>query len=458
MKKILSALLLLASMASAEVTFRNGHMVLNGVEKEHVIGRSSFKLANIVTYHYTGQGGGKYSLGYADQWIEHNQRIFGQDVFLRVLLETAGWSPCDEDNGVPENCMFGSEPRDQGFWNVNQLRQPPRIQELTAVGKKTVEYFFERSQSTGVGFELVIIATLKHDDVTVGQQTHVIRQTLSYMRLMQIKYPRANILANLINEWNAHSQWTLAEVNMAAVRADRCKHPDGRVTVTFNCPPGFEPEQWAGGPIVVDPGGGNTFSYDVGPEPGKFRMGLTHPDRGSGWEQYPTSNQLQALRADARGQPVGTSESMYYVEQVDRPRATQWYRSGGWSSNWGMMQTFYEHMVDTLAYTVFHDEKGVQCDIGWPREMTKLETWALERFGNGEPPPDPLPPPDPQLMFDHVIEFGFATILQRPAGQAAYDAYNPWFRECHADPERDCFSPFMDVLIRSEEYRTKNWR
>jgi len=384
----------------------------------------------------------------------------------RVFLETAGWSECEQgaqsNDGIPQNCMFGSEPVDKGFWNVEALRRGGRATGMHGVGKNVLRWFFATSQETGMAFELIIIATLKHDGVPqadviripVSQQTHVIRQTLSEMRELQGEFPQALVFANVMNEWNAHSQWTLAEVNMLAVRASRCKHPDGRTQIVHKCSPGFEPEQWPGGPIFVDPGGGNRFSYDVGPEPGKFRAGWVHPDRGGGWEQFPNAAQVARLRRDARGMPIGASESMYLVEEEDRARAQQWYRGRGWTTNWGLYRQFIEHAIPRLDYFVIHDEKGAQSDPDWPRKETRVEAWAREYFGTGPVPP----PPDPVLHYDHLIAFGFELILQRSPGQIGIDVYNPWFRGCYADPSRECMNPFLDVLARSEEYENKNLR
>ena len=60
MKRIINLLLLSFALsfgqASAEVTVKDGKFYFNGVRKEMVWGRTSFKLANILTYVYTGQG------------------------------------------------------------------------------------------------------------------------------------------------------------------------------------------------------------------------------------------------------------------------------------------------------------------------------------------------------------------------------------------------------------------
>lgn len=266
---------------------------------------------------------------------------------------------------------------------------------MHGVGKNTLRWFFETSQEVGMAFELVIVATLKHDDVSVGQQTHVIRQTMSEARELQIEFPRANVLMSGINEYNAHSQWTLAEVNLLAVRNDRCKHTDGRTAVALVCPPGFEPEQWPGGPFHVDAGGGNFFDYRVGSEPGAFRSGWVHPSRDSRWASWPNEEQRHQLcDIDSRGQPCGASESMFYVEVEDRERGQRWgYR--GETYNWQEYRGFIEHAIPLVDYFIIHDEKGVETLTDWPRPETRVEKWARDYFDTGSPPPPPDPDPDP---------------------------------------------------------------
>jgi hypothetical protein len=357
------------------IIVKDGRFHFNGKRKEIVWGRSSFKLSNVLTYHWTGQGGGKYSLGAADRWIAHNQALFGEDVLLRVFLETAGWTPCTD-------CMFGSEPRDQGFWEVQALRDGNRETAMHGVGKNALEWFFKTSESTGCAFELVIDATLKHNNIPKGEIDHVIRVTGIEMGNLSARYPKALIIPNMRNEWNAHngSGHTLQEVNMWAVRWDR----DG---------------YWPEAPKVVCPGGGNEFTYDVGPEPGKYRAGFIHPERGPGWETFPNQNQLVKLRADSRGMPVGFNESMYYVEVEDAVRAARWYRADGWTTNWGKYAQFLQHVeASGVNYFVIHDEKGVQCDPDWPRKETRVEAWARGKFGGVVPGP-PTPPPTQVTSF-----------------------------------------------------------
>lgn len=350
------------------ISFQPEGIFFNGVKKTGTVwGRSSFKLSNILTYHFTGQGGGRYGLGTAMEWIHFNQRIFGQDVLLRVFLETAGWSPCSD-------CMFGGDPRDQGFWDRELLRDGNRETEVHGVGRDVLEWLFRTSQEEGVAFELVIDATLKHDDIPKGEIDHVIRVVgIEMGRLAQV-YPRALIIPSMRNEWDAHNEsgHTLYDVNQWAVRWDR-------------------DDYWPEAAKIVDPGGGNEFTYEVGPEDGKYRAGMIHPDRGDGWERFPDSANLSRLRQDCRGMPLGFTESMYYVEPEDVQRATRWYRASGWTTDWGKYETFLDHVEGKVDYFIIHDEKGAQSDPAWPRAETRVDAWARNKFGGVGPPPPPPP-------------------------------------------------------------------
>lgn len=389
------------------IEVKQGSFWFNGIRQERVIGRSSFKLANIVTYNFTGQGFPPYTLGAAQKWIEHNQKLFGEHVVLRVFLETGGWDP----NSTK---MFGSAPSDQGFWNRAALRDGKREEQMHYVGRKTLEWLFQKSETMGVVFELVIDATLKHDDIPAGEIDHVIRVTGIEMGRLSAIYPRALVIPNMRNEWNAHNQsgHSLHDVNMWAVRWDRDRY-------------------WINAPKIVDPGGGNEFTYDVGPEPGKYRAGMIHPDRGDSWETFPNADQLRRLRADARGMPVGFTESMYYVEPEDVQRAQNWYGARGWTANWQKYESFINHAYETVDYFIVHDEKGVQCDPKWPRPQTRVETWAWEHFGGGTFPP---PPEEPDMKvvkgknFRYLYSEDFPHVVDVDA-----DGNEAWRKEYRVD-------------------------
>ena len=348
-----------------------GGFLLNGQKQNKLLGRSSFKLANILTYHYTGQGGGEYTLGKAKQWIEHNQQLFGEHVCLRVLLETADWGPCD-------NCMFGSEPRDQGFWNVDALKDGVREKQVHPVGRKVLEWLFKVSQDTGVVFELVIDSTLKHTDgVKAGEVDHVIRQVGVLMGELSLVYPKALVIPNVRNEWNAHNKTghTIDQVNMWANRWERDMY-------------------WADSQPVVCPGGGDMYTYAVGrPGSGRYAMGLIHPERQPNsreWWQLPN---ITRLRDRSNGMPVGFNESMYFVEVEDRERAQKWYRHpGGWTTDWPHYKTFVERAIGAVDYFILHDEKGLQCNTEWPRRLTRVEAYF------GEKQPDIVLPPVPPVV------------------------------------------------------------
>jgi len=360
-----------------------GGFLLNGVMQPKLLGRSSFKLGPIVSYHYAGRGE-EFSLGDARRWIEHNQRLFGEHMVLRVFLETGDWGPC-------EDCMFGSEPRDQGFWNVDALKDGARETRVHVRGQKILEWFFKISHETGVAFELVIDATLKHTDgVKAGEVDHVIRQVGVLMGELTKTYPRALVIPNVRNEWNAHNKTghSIDQVNAWAMRWERDMY-------------------WAGSQPIVCPGGGDMYTYKVGrPGSGKYAMGLIHPDRqpnGRDWWQLPS---IKRLRDRSNGMPVGFNESMYYVEREDRDRAKRWYRNPrGWTTDWAHYKLFAERSIDAVDYFIFHDEKGIQSDVDWPRRETRLEAY----FGDSSgvlPKPDPIPDPEPDPIPDPEPDTG----------------------------------------------------
>lgn len=401
------------------IRVRNGKFYFNGQKKDVVIGRSSFKLANIVSYHYTGKGEA-YSLGQAREWCAFNQSIFGRDVVLRVLLETAGWDPKSPG-------MFGSPPQDQGFWNVEKLRDGRRETEMHPVGKKVLRWFFETSTKTGIAFELVIIATLKHDNIPTSEIDHVIRQTGIEMGKLAVEFPRALIIPNVCNEWNAHSKFTVQDVDMWAVRWER----DG---------------YWPGAAVIVDGGGGDELEYAVG-DGGAYKAAMIHPERtGRDWEQMPD---MKWLQRKAGRFPIGFTESMYYVEKEDAERAEQWYRHrSGWTHNWHKYRRFIERCLLNVDYMIFHDEKGIQCNPWWPRQLTRLEAWGKERFIQRPPPP---PPPPPVFMrFRRIIVMAYQDILGRDADPVGVDVYNKAMLNGFTEAQ------LRESLIRSQEYIKKN--
>jgi len=358
------------------VTIQGNKFYFNGERKDFVLGRSSFKLANIITYHYTGQGGGKYNLDLARKWIEHNQRIFGQDVVLRVFLETGGWDP-------QSTKMFGSEPSDQGFWNRTALRDGHRETSMHYVGRKVLEWFFKESERTGVAFELVIDATLKHDNIPKGEIDHVIRQVGIEMGRLTDLYPKALIIPNVRNEWNAHNKsgHSLNDVNMWAFRWER-------------------DEYWHNAPLLVDPGGSDTFTYKVGGD--GYSAAMIHPDRDKGWETAPQRLE-KPLRAASFGRPIGFTESMYLVEKEDLERAREWYRPAGWTTDFTKYKIFLKLAEHYIDYLVIHDEKGVQCDPDWPRPLTQLEKYfTKDTPPTPEPDPTVLPGPDVPPQSDEL--------------------------------------------------------
>ncbi|KKK49707.1 hypothetical protein LCGC14_3132360, partial [marine sediment metagenome] len=335
---------------------------------------------------FRGRGGGHYGLGSGETWIRFHMESepfeFRGDTVVplglptgftcRVFLENAGWSPCEEgaeaDNGKPDQCMFGSEPRDLGFWdgsdwneeggesNRDRLRDGRRETAMHGAGKKALEWLYQMSEKHGMAFEVIIDATLKHDNIPKGEIDHVIRVTAAYMgEVLEPKYPKAMVFPNYRNEIFAHNQsgHTLADVMMWAVRTHRDNYfPHNRT------------------PILVDGGGANSFDYDVGPEDGKYSAGMIHPERGGDdWITFPQPADVRRLRRDARGMPIGANESMYYISANGRnetPNTMSWYRPGGRTADWQKYLRFLNWQLDVNAvrngydYFVVHDDKGAQ--------------------------------------------------------------------------------------------------
>ena len=79
-------------------------------------------------------------------------------------------------------------------------------------------------------------------------------------------------------------------------------------------------------------------------------------------------------------------------------RAEEWYRHrAGSTSIFPKYRRFVQRALKNVDYFIFHDEKGVQCNPRWPREVTRLEEWAQKEFMGPvrDPVPDPEPEPDP---------------------------------------------------------------
>ena len=311
----------------------------------------------------------------AEQWVELNQRLFGQHCVFRVFMETAGWGYVDPDMG-----MFGSPPQDPGIWDLAKLRDGDREQRVHPKGEKLLESLFEISHRTGAVFEIVIDATLKHNNIPKGEIDHVIRQVCIYGGELQGRFPKALAFFNARNEWNAHNQagHSLEEVNMWATRFDR----DG---------------YWPGSRLVVCPGGGDMFTYAVGPDAAKFAIGLIHPDRNPASREWWELPDMDKLREAANGMPVGLNESMYYVDKERKDIARKWYRnSDSWTSDFQHYMQFAHDAEQECDYFIYHDEKGIQSDVEWPTIESRLEAHFAGAGGSPSPVPPPAPEPEPE--------------------------------------------------------------
>lgn len=453
------------------VAWVDGAWVIRRVKKSGpLMGRSSFKVANLLSMHYSGRGN-EYPGGALDTvkgWIAHNQQLFGrEDVVLRVFGETGGWKEVAADAG-----MFGSPARDMGIWDHAELadlcRKNDHIRSLTGLHTNVLDEAFKLSHETGCIFEWCIVATLKHSDgMCVGTIGHAIRQTLEEFAELQEKYPNAAIIVNACNEWDAHNEVgvDLHEVNQWAQRCSRWVSPDGmKKAISFEAPgPGWEAEGWPSAFFIVDHGGQDTWDYDVGPEAGKYKMGALHPQRkgnastrfeGRDWWYVPES-WLRQLRDDARGQPLGATESMFFVS---RAGTEGWYGNvNGWNNDADLQLTFYENMTRHGAFDclVVHDDVGAQTDPSWAMRFPSCARWEAElREFLGTPAGPPAPPPPPpgpkQTTYAAVIAYAYRELLGREPDRSGLEYYDLLMATGSSEAQ------MREHLIRSAEFAEKN--
>ncbi len=418
-----------------------GKWAFNGVKQDHVIGESAFKL---LFHDYDNRM----------NWIGSRQALYDTEkLVFRVFGETAGWSPINSNQG-----MFGSTPRDPGIWDVGHLRmlsdRDDRVRELTPMNRKLIEWMFSASASMGCVFEYVCIATLEHTvGISAGVVDHCIRQTAAYCRLMDQKYPKSNVIFSAMNECFAHNKIKveLHDVNQWAKRFYRWKKGDD-TKVSFASPgDGYVAEQWPEGMIIVDEGGGDMFSYSAGNRAGAFKAAMIHPDRTPSnrkWWQVKDGH-IATLRNKANGTPVGFTESMYYVDAEDVPRAEQWYRNrNGWTSELAQYIKFLDAALPKTDYFIVHHEPGAQCSIGWPRAETKLDRHLKERFGGEDVI---VPPPKPTFLFERIINLAFEEILGRPiVEQEGLESFNKFMLDGGTEAE------MRELILRGPEYAKKN--
>ena len=371
------------------VITRRGKVLVRGMRVDRLWERTMFKLPNRLSRAFSYSKNSPQRRGildYCSRLVEFNQELFGREhVSLVVLGETGGWHPIPEGTG-----MFGSAPLDMGIVNVPLLQalavREKRVQPkyLTMLHLNIVRWLMRESHRTGFVLHYVVDATLKHTPgMTTDVIDHYIRQTARHMRRLQKRFPKAAVILRVRNEWDAHNltRTSLDELNWWGKRMHRWKAKPKREKVSFVSPgPSWIPEQWPEVTVVVDHGGRNDFTYSCGQGPGRYQMGLIHPTRSRGWEKLPTKI-VGKLRRLANGQPVGFSESMYYVEREHRERAKKWYRGpDGWTTDLKKYITFLDNM-EKAGVNLFciHDEEGLQGDLD--RKATRLEHHIAERLG-----------------------------------------------------------------------------
>ena len=193
---------------------------------------------------------------------------------------------------------------------------------------------------------------------------------------------------------------------------------------------------------------------------------------------FPQQADMQRLRRDARGMPVGANESMYYVSANGRngtENTLNWYRPGGRTADWTAYKKFLDWQLDINAvrdgydYFIIHDDKGSQSQKDWPSGgLTPVDKWIMNNLGNGggpvDPPPpiDPPPPVDPPVVFayGHVIDSAYQRILLRPADPGGLEAYNAYLIGCFEQEQQweieyHCLAIMDEALVRSPEYQDR---
>ena len=461
------------------VTIQDGKFVVRGVKRGLCWGFSAFKMFNYVAQHFAGKGGSFTSLGgtihgalnIVTTFIENRQALVGRrDVWFRLFTQTAdgepgSWHLLDSvDQG-----MFGSPPHEPNpgtsnrLWDYNALRRGHRPEGVTPLMAKTLEWFFEFSQSSGACFEAVVNATIKHmDGMRPGTVDHMVRQVAVKCRELQDKYPRAVVIVSTDNEWFAHNiiGTELHEVNRRAQRFYRWKDDNGGLRQSFTDPGGtFEEEQNAKGIVLVDDGGSDTFKCDVGPEPDRFKMGAIHPLRKGNRRDWRDISSIMAwLVRHSHGMPIAFTESMYYVDNSVKSirRATSIYRNrNGWHANAEDMMTFYKRWLGKIQYGIIHTEKDVQGSIDWPMNETPLEKKLRIFFDSGQVEPPIEPPSGSEAIgYDHVVDSLYLLILQRKADASGRRFYDEQMRLYYQGDGSIglSYENVLDSMLSGEEY------
>ena len=442
-------------MSLARLRQDDGHWVVKGIKKSCWLGVDGFKLGNAVACEILGEP--EYD-GMADAYCEHSQKVYGEDVIIRVFNENADWH---------DHPMFGAPPADPGIWDLADIRRKLNndsrpIRKLTDLNEAVLTWFAKKSQETGVAFEICVDATLKHTyGFTTAVTDHAIRQVASFLRgLISVEdapYPNAIIILGARNEWQAHNgtKTKLGEVNMWAERFYRWeRESDGAHKLAFKSP-GTEwtCRQWPEGYIVVDGSVGN--GVNVGPEPGRFQECLQHPDRDPKdrkWWQAPAN--YDQMVADARGVPYGYNESKLYCDLVDKRRLEDWYRGKSYTTDVGKYMEWLELGLKTVRRFVAHSDKGMQANANWPRPLTRLEA----ELGGVAPPTPPPPPPGPEPVdFRPVISLAYRDLLNRPRnGDGTYGDRRGLDFKNKKMQKGMALADIEEEMIRSKEYREKH--
>lgn len=464
------------------ICIKDHRFVVRSRPQRPLVGVSSFKTCNWLAQDFANAdfvGANK-----TRRWVDKVQRMLNrQEAVLRVFLTTEDWGPVDAGEG-----LFGSPPRDPGIWPMEQLRTLVRPTSVTALCDLVLQELFSISAETGCVFELVVDATLKHtsnlgDGGIIG---HVIRQTARRCRELSKKWPTACILFNPRNEWNAHDQYdfTVDDINRWVMRGRRWKrihehktdkdgHLLSQTQVSYTMPENhnsdwvdWAPEQWPEGVWIIDPGGGDTFTYAVGPAPNQYNAGIIHPLRtGRDWTKLPD---MGRLRSASNGMPIGANESMFAVDPKlwDSGQLDGWFRNpNGLTSDLGKWMTMADNWINGSEYFIFHYMEGVQADPDHPE--VEAEARIREYFRGSKPSDPDLPEPAPQESpYQRLVEQLYQSVLGRKMDKNG-GHYIIALRNNYEDGREKVtinnisFIPYMsyeqvrDELIRSDEFREK---
>ena len=368
--------------------------------------------------------------GVGHLWEEQVNRWFERVASLglhgvRVFGETTDWGRSDH--------MFfnGDRATSDLMWDYDELRAGSRPRDLTTHNQVMLLKLHDLLQKHGLIAEYVIDATLKHTP-GVGWDVigHCIRQTMAFFREQEF----SNILVELHNEWDAHSQgsWLASEYDRQGALGELNRQLN-RVR---------RAEQWPDAVFGVSHGGRNDIEYDVVSDK---QYVAYHPERQGDW--HLTTN----LGREYRGlNPVYYNESKHFIDPMDWDGTigAGWFRPQSSTRDIGRYWRFFTESYDNGISFCFHHLQGMYSDASLP--LNTLEHRIADAFGPGAPPLPTPPPALPMVDYSRIIEPAYQQILGRQPDPGGREHYNRRINEDMTEAE------FREELLRSEEYEAKN--